>query len=147
MARACPVNFQQVDATTVRIISLLVLISVVAALFAPSFWLFLLLATDFTIRLYGNVRHSPFYMMAAALQERMGWESSFEDAAAKRLAAHFGLLFMLLLALFSWMGLPVFLYATTGVFLLCSSLEVLFGYCLGCKIYYLYQHLLRLLKP
>jgi hypothetical protein len=59
------------------------------------------------------------------------------DGGAKRLAAYFGLTFMILLAFESFFHLRDILYITAGVFLSCAFLEVAFDFCIGCKIYFL----------
>lgn len=142
MAHSCPINFQRVDATTVRIISLFVISAVLVHMMLASKLILVLLAIDFMIRLYADRNYSLLYRMASVLQQSLRLEPRFEDAAAKRLASHFGLLFTLLLLSASILELPVAVYTIAGIFIGCASLEILFGFCVGCKVYYIIQKLL-----
>jgi len=142
MAHSCPINFQRVDATTIRIISLLVITAVSLHMMLASKLILVLLAIDFMIRLYADKHYSIIYRMATVLQQSLRLEPRYEDAAAKRLATHFGLLFTLLLLSASILEIPVAIYTIAGIFIGCASLEVLFGFCVGCKVYFIIQKLL-----
>lgn len=142
MAHSCPINFQRVDATTVRIISLFVITAVLVHMMLASKLILVFLAIDFMIRLYADKNYSPIYRMASLLQQSINLEPKFEDAGAKRLAMYFGLLFTLLLLSASILELPVAVYTIAGIFIGCASLEILFGFCVGCKVYYIIQKLL-----
>jgi hypothetical protein len=142
MAHSCPINFERVDATTIRIISLLVMSTVVLHIIVGSPLILLLLVIDFMIRLYADKNYSLTYRVASWIQNSLKLEPKYEDAGAKRLASHFGLLFTLLLLSASILELPVAFYTIAGIFLGCASLEVLFGFCVGCKVYFIIQKLL-----
>lgn len=60
-----------------------------------------------------------------------------EDAGAKRLAAFFGVGFTFALLITSWLGTDLATAIIAGIFLFCAALELLFGYCIACKIYYI----------
>lgn len=138
MDQVCPLSFKPIDATTVRIISLFVLLLSMAMIWNDSLLIAIALLLDFTIRLYIDPNYSPLFKLAVWTQRLFGFASRFEDAAAKRLAAHFALVFMLLFALLIAQQQWLWLYVVAALFFACSALEVLFGYCIGCKIYHLY---------
>ncbi|MBN2894916.1 MAG: DUF4395 family protein [Campylobacterales bacterium] len=138
MDQVCPLSFKSIDATTVRIVSLFMFALTALMIWSESLVLALLLVLDFMIRLYVSRSYSPLFWFAGRLQYFLKLSPRYEDAAAKRLAAHFGLLFMLLFALLIAQQQWLWLYGVAALFFTCSALEVLFGYCIGCKIYHLY---------
>ncbi|MEA1919492.1 MAG: DUF4395 domain-containing protein [Campylobacterota bacterium] len=142
MAHSCPINFERVDATTIRIISLIVISLITLHVSFPSPWILFFLATDFIMRLYGDKNYSLTYRLALLIQASLKLESKFEDAGAKRLAGHFGLLFTLLLLSAYLLELQSAFYVIASVFIGCAGLEVLFGFCVGCKVYFIIQKIL-----
>jgi hypothetical protein len=136
MAQACPLLFRQIDGTVARInaVSVTLLVVLYLATFQP-LWLYIL-GCDFMIRLYGSKSYSPIQRISLWTQKAMRLEPKMTDAGAKRLAAHFGLLFTVLLLIGHYLGLHAFGVSLASVFLLCLTLELLFNYCVGCKIYF-----------
>ncbi len=139
MLESCPINYERIDANRFRIASLIIFMIVLWHLYSESWIIVMLLAVDLMVRLYVNKQYSPILQMARWFQHLLRIESRIEDAAPKRLAAYFALLFMLLLGISSYMHYNLFHLLIAGVFLICSALEIGFGYCLGCKIYYVLQ--------
>jgi hypothetical protein len=72
-----------------------------------------------------------------SIKQLLRLQTKMTDAGAKRLAAHFGVAFVILLLISTYMQLDALKYAMGALFLLCASLELFFDYCVGCKIYYL----------
>jgi len=139
MAQACPINFRSVDNTVSRIGSLLTAAVVAAFLFSgSSLWLYAL-GLDLLVRLYGQKQYSPVFQTSRLLKEMLRLPTHKVDSAAKNVAGHFGLLFILLLLLASYFGLSYTLFAVAGTFMFCLILDVLFNFCLGCKMYYIYR--------
>ncbi|MHC3994311.1 DUF4395 family protein [Thiomicrolovo sp. ZZH C-3] len=139
MAQACPVNFTAVDNTVSRILSLLSA-GVVALFFVTgAVPLLFALGADLLVRLYGNKHYSPLFQSAAALKRLMHLPAQKVDGAAKSVAGHFGLLFILLLIVAASLGLQAVLVAVASVYVLCLLMDVLFNFCVGCKVYYLYR--------
>jgi len=139
MAQACPINFSTVDNTVSRTISLLAT-GVVALFFITGAlpWLYAL-GADLLVRLYGNKQYSPLYQLAVTLKRLMHLPTQKVDGAAKNVAGHFGLLFVLLQIVAASLGLHYMLAAVAAVYVLCLLMDVLFNFCVGCKVYYLYR--------
>jgi hypothetical protein len=137
MAQACPLIFRQIDGTVARInaVSVTLLVVLFLATSQP-LWLYIL-GCDFMIRLYGSKSYSPIYRISLWAQRTMRFEPKMTDAGAKRLAAHFGLLFTVLLLTAHYLEFQLFSFAMIAVFLFCLTLELLFNYCVGCKIYFI----------
>ena len=139
MAQSCPLAFRQIDGTIARLNALSVFLLLLLFVFLPHPLILLFLGIDFMIRLYGSKSFSPIFRVSSALKKLFGLASEMTDAGAKRLAAHFGLFFVFAALAFNLAGLTVMTYLTVAVFLFCLSLELLFAYCIGCKIYFVYR--------
>ena len=61
------------------------------------------------------------------------------DGAAKNVAGHFGLLFILLMIAAAHLGLVHTLQAVAALYVFCLLLDTAFSFCVGCKVYYLYR--------
>ncbi len=139
MAQSCPLAFRQIDGTIARLNALSVLLLLSLFVFVTNPLILLFLGIDFIIRLYGNKNLSPIFQISKGVKKLFGFKSEVVDAGAKRLAAHFGLFFVFLSLGTNLAGLTYLMYSAVGVFLFCLSLELLFSYCIGCKIYFIYR--------
>ncbi|QOP44139.1 DUF4395 domain-containing protein [Sulfurimonas sediminis] len=137
--KSCPISFIKVDANIVRINASYILLLFGLYLNTFNKFILLFLIADFMIRLFFNKNYSPLYFLSARTKELLHVKSKFEDAAAKRLATYFGLIFLVFILLFDLLHAEVLFYIMSGVLLVCLFLEVAFNYCLGCKMYYLYK--------
>lgn len=139
MTQACPINFSSVDNTTSRIVSFLTALILVLSIVSGSvLWLYLL-GADIAVRLYGNKQFSIIYRAAQGIKQMLRLPTRNVDGAAKKVAGHFGLLFILLLIAASRMQLTITGDLLAGIYLLCLSLDVAVNFCIGCKVYYLYR--------
>lgn len=137
MAQQCPLIFRQIDATVTRINTLFVILGIVGFLATDNILILLFLIIDFFLRLYGYKRFSLINGLSLVIQRKLSLRVKMEDAGAKRLAAFFGLIFSIVLSVASLLNADVTVHITAGIFLFCASLELLFGYCIACKIYYI----------
>jgi len=137
MAQQCPLIFRQVDATVTRINTLFVISTIVAFLLTQSLVILIVLIIDFMFRLYGYKHLSPIQNISLFIQKKLSLPVKMEDAGAKRLAAFFGVGFTFALLITSWLGADLATAIIAGIFLFCAALELLFGYCIACKIYYI----------
>lgn len=137
MAQQCPLIFRQIDANTVRINTFFVISVVAAYLVTGVLSLLLLLIIDFLLRLYGYKHFSPIQNLSLIIQKKFSIPAKMEDAGAKRLAAFFGVGFTVALVIFDILGIKLAVDATAAIYLFCASLELFFGYCIACKIYYI----------
>ena len=139
MPKSCPLAFRQIDGAIARLNALSVLLLLSLFAYTTCSLILVFLAFDFMIRLYGNKKFSPLFQISTVIKRVLGFNAEMVDAGAKRLAAHFGLLFVLLTLAANIAGLTVLMYTVLTIFLFCLSLELLFGYCIGCKIYFIYR--------
>jgi len=141
MAQSCPLSFQTVDATIARINSLWIALFLMSYYFSHNILFLFIVGFDFFIRIYGNKEYSFFIKLSTLVKNIFKLKSHFTDSGAKKLAAQFGLLFVLLLSVTDYFQITYIHYGIFSIFILCVLLELLFEYCVGCKIYYLIQKL------
>ena len=139
MAQSCPLAFRQIDGTIARLNALSVFLLLTLFVVTTQPVILVLLGADFMIRLYANKSFSPIFQLSKVLKKLFKLPSEMVDAGAKRLAAHFGLFFVALSLAASLAGMTTLMYGAVGIFLFCLSLELLFAYCIGCKIYFIYR--------
>jgi len=137
MAQQCPLLFRQVDATVTRINTLFVMIGIIGFLFSQNFIILALLIIDFMLRLYGYKHLSPIQNSSLYIQKRFNLSSKMEDAGAKRLAAFFGVGFIIAIAITSWLGFLFIVNVIAALYLICATLDLFFGFCIACKIYHI----------
>ncbi|WP_298693701.1 DUF4395 domain-containing protein [uncultured Sulfuricurvum sp.] len=141
MAQECPLIFRQVDATVTRINTFSVIAGIIVFLITHSLAVLFFLLIDFILRLYGYKQFSPVQNFSLWIKKRLSLPTKMEDAGAKRLAAFFGVGFVIALGAADILGLNVAVNLIAAIFLVCASLELLFGYCVACKIYYIAKKL------
>jgi len=141
-SKSCPISLISVDSNIARINAFYtgVLVLVFLSTMQLGFIYFLIL--DFATRLFLKKEYSVLYILSSATKDILKLESVKVDAAPKRLANYFGLFFLLAIALVTLAHFYIFSYIFSTILLICILLEVLFSYCLGCEIYYLYQKFL-----
>lgn len=137
MSQQCPLIFRQVDATVTRINTLFVISGVIGFLLTQSLVILILLIIDFMLRLYGYKHLSPINNLSLMIQHKLSLPTKMEDAGAKRLAAFFGVGFIIAIGISYLLGYFFAVNFIAGIFLSCAALELFFGYCIACKIYYI----------
>ncbi len=135
MVKYCPIINERIDERLVRINSALVFSSL--ALFAITginlilyFVLF-----DFTIRVVGGIKYSPICKLIRFSLNLGGFKPNLINAAPKKMAAKFGLLFSILIIVFNLLGYNIAMYIVLSIFITASFLEAIFNFCMICKIY------------
>jgi Domain of unknown function (DUF4395) len=136
MSQSCPLTFRLIDGTVVRIGAFYISMILIIFLITQQNFLLYFLLLDFIMRLYGYKPYSIVYNLSLVTKKIFSFSSQMSDAGAKRLAAHFGLFFIVLLTIEKGFELEFLEYVTVAAFLFCSILEILFSYCVGCKIYF-----------
>jgi len=139
MAPACPITFRQIDGTVVRINSLSISLMLVAYFVSSQILFIYILGIDLIIRLFINKELSPINQISRLIKVMIRAKTINTDAGAKRLAAYFALGFswaVILLHTFEFFDIAKIV---TIIFVACSLMELIFNYCVGCKIYFLYK--------
>ncbi|MCX6062410.1 MAG: DUF4395 domain-containing protein [Campylobacterales bacterium] len=135
MSQTCPLLFRQIDSTISKISAAVVMSSVIVYLITMQKWILVFLIVDFIIRLSGYKTFSPVFQFASGFQKIFKLSTHLEDAGAKRLAAFFGLIFMITMLITDLAGLILGVWSVAGIFISCVLLDLFFDYCIACKIY------------
>lgn len=137
--KSCPVSFVKVDGNVARISAFYVGLLFSTYLFTHNAYIVYFLILDFTTRLFLQKEYSLVHLISFKTKQILHIRSVMVDSAAKRLAAYFGLIFLIFIAIISAMNITILFYILSITLLACITLEVLFSYCLGCEIYHIYK--------
>ncbi|MDQ7042920.1 MAG: DUF4395 domain-containing protein [Sulfurimonas sp.] len=141
--KSCPISLISVDSNIARINAFYTGAVVVVYLITLQVPIVYFLVLDFSTKLFLKKEYSLLFMLASATKNILKFESVKVDAAPKRLANFFGLLFTILIAITALLQLTSIMYGLSIVLLLCIFLEVVFNYCLGCEIYHIYRRVVN----
>jgi len=139
MAPTCPITFRQIDGTIVRINALSLSLMLLAYLFTNQIFFIYFLGADLIIRLFINKSLSPINQLSKLIKATIRAKTQNTDAGAKRLAAYFALGFSLSIIVLHSFAFVNEAKVLSAIFVLFASLEVIFNFCVGCKIYFLYK--------
>jgi hypothetical protein len=143
MTQSCPISLNRIDAHLVRIIALQVITLALLLLWTENIFFALLLLFDFSVRSLNLKKISPLRTIAKFIIYSFKMKPQLCDEAPKRFALYLGLGivgFFTLLLIFNFTKFAISMILTLIV---CASLEALFDYCIGCKIY----HYLKVILP
>jgi len=140
--KSCPISLISIDSNVARINAFYTGVLVVIFLFTLQTPIIYFLVLDFFLKVAQKKEYSLLFILALKTKKVLNLKSVKVDAAPKRLAAFFGLLFSILIAVTALTELVTIMYVLVIVLLACIFLEVAFNYCLGCEIYYLYKRFL-----
>jgi len=135
MSQACPLLFRQIDSTIAKANAFFVMSGVIVYLITMQKWVLVFLILDFLIRLSGYKTMSPLFQLSSRLQKFLNLPVRLEDAGAKRLAAFFGLFFMIGMLVADLGGWDIAVWAIAVVFISCVLLDLFFNYCIACIVY------------
>ncbi len=135
MSVSCPISQKRVDTQMVRAISVLISITAVLFLLTANIFLAYLLLIDFSLRLFRKNKYSPFFQLSLAILRALNIQPRMSDEAPKRFALYLGWGMSIMIVLFVAFGAVKFATALITVLFICSTLEMLFEFCVGCKVY------------
>ncbi len=144
MSKSCPISTYRVDTNIIRFISFQVAFVSFLFIISGSTIFILLLVYDFIIRALRARKYSPFFFLAKKAANHFCNTVKMSDEAPKRFALFIGLVFSVLILLFSMLNLKTISIFIAVTLIICASLEAIFNYCVGCKIYQLLQSLKKI---
>ena len=142
MAHTCPIEGTKLNEPTVRVVALLVAITAAAGIHYQSYILFLFLAFDFYVRGFNKKDWSLFRYIGIKTVTVFNVKEKLIDAGGKKFAAKTGFILSALLTLSSLMQFQVTVSVLGGILVLFAILESALAYCVGCKVYTLYNKLM-----
>jgi len=142
MTQSCPISFNRIDTHLVRIIALQVITLALLLLYTNNIFFALILLFDFSVRTVHLKKLSPLSTIAKFIIYTLQLKPQLSDEAPKRFALYLGLSiigFFTLLLIFGFHKLSIIMIS---ILIFCASLEALFDYCVGCKIYHYLKYIL-----
>jgi len=143
MSVGCPISFKKTNSVIARLSAASAVILVIISLFWVNVWIPAFLTIDFFILGFLQ-KPSPrtFLSKAAYFFLKGGLEI---NAGPKFFAAKIGFWASFAIMLAAYFEIESAYYVFAGILLIAASLEVLFEFCLGCKIYPHWHAVVRLL--
>ena len=135
MEKYCPIISERIDTRLIKTNASFVLILLTLSIVTPMNWLIFVVGTDFAIRVFFGVKNSPVCKIIISSLKVFNVKQHLVNAGPKKLAAKFGLAFSFLIIGLEYMGFHGSAVIFTLIFILLTSLEVFYGFCLVCKIY------------
>jgi len=135
MSISCPISQRRVDTQMVRAISVLITITAILFLLTSHIFLAYLLLIDFSLRLFRKNKYSPFFQLSLVTLRLLNIQPRLSDEAPKRFALYLGWGMSIMIVLSVAFGSVKFATALITVLFICSTLEMLFEFCVGCKVY------------
>ncbi len=142
MAHTCPIEGTKLNEPTVRVVALLIAITASVGIYYQSSILFIFLASDFFVRGYNLKKWSLFRYIGIKTVTFFDVKEKLIDAGGKTFAAKIGFIISVLLTLFSLLHLPLAVVTLGGILFVFAALESALAYCVGCKIYTMYNAIL-----
>jgi hypothetical protein len=142
MAHTCPIEGTQINEPTVRVVAFLIAITAAAGILFQSPIIFLFLAFDFYVRGFYKKEWSLFRRIGIRTINVFDVKEKLIDAGGKKFAAKIGFIISALLTVSSALQLSLTVISLGGILVLFATLESALAYCVGCKVYTLYNRLL-----
>ncbi len=139
MSPSCPISQRRIDTNVVRIVSFEVLLfTLLFAVTRNEFFMFTVLY-DFTARVFRKENYSPFAQIAKFVLKYWNAAPAYSDESPKRFALYLGFAISVAITLFALFGFVKTALIIAVILMICAILEVLFDFCIGCKLYYALQ--------
>lgn len=139
MSQSCPISLQSVDSNLVRIVSFQIAILTSIFIFTHSLAIALSLLFDFSMRLFRYTQLSPFQVLGQFILTKLHINPKYSDEAPKRFALFLGFFMAWFLLLFTVIGFVKVALLIAGILVLCTIIETVFDFCIGCKMYAIIQ--------
>jgi len=135
---ACPVSYSQVDKKLIKAYSSIVLIVLAVSLFLNNHIGLYLITIDFIIRVFVGIKYSPLCNFLTLGMRISHLKPKLVNAGSKKIAAYVGLFFSLMITLAYVFSFSTMAICMTVMFMAAILLDLLFDYCLACKMQSIY---------
>ena len=143
---ACPISYSQVDKHLIKAYSSIVFIVLAVSLFLNNHIGLYFIAIDFLIRVFIGIKYSPLCNLLTSAMRVTHIKPALINAGTKKIAAIVGLLFSVMITITIIFSLPIVAKLLTVMFMIAIGLDLLFDYCLACKMQSLYLSFSRNLR-
>ncbi len=131
----CPISYKKTDEHVARMVGGFTLVFIALWVLTGSVLPLLYLLYDFVVRSFEKPSLSLFAQFSKLLLTTLKVKPAPINAGPKIFAARIGLLFTVLVLVFSLVNAPVTALVFAGIFAFCAFLESAFGFCVACRIY------------
>jgi len=139
MSPSCPISQKRIDSNLVRVISFLVVVFTLLFSMTQMLPFILVVLFDITMRVMRREAYSPFIYLSQFILSRWKVEPHYTDESPKRFALYLGFAMAASITLLAFAGLMKLAVVVALIMVICAFLEVLFDFCIGCKLYYVLQ--------
>jgi len=145
MSPSCPISQRRIDTNLVRVVSFQVLLfTLLFAVTHMNLFIFIVLF-DFMVRIFRKDTYSLFAQTAKLVLKQWKVQPKYSDESPKRFALYLGFAVTVAIVLLSLSGFAKVAVGVALILMICAFLEVLFDFCIGCKLYYVLQ-LVKVMK-
>lgn len=135
MSQTCPISFKQVDENAARLNALLSAFFVVLFLVTSYKFIIIFLAIDFFIRGFIDPLYSFNTAISKSVLRLLNRKPMLIDGSPKIFAAKMGFVFSTMIFVFAIMDFQIASRIVGIALTFFASLEGIFSFCVGCKIY------------
>jgi len=135
---ACPISYSQVDKHLIKAYSSTVLIILLITAITGNHIGMYLITIDFIIRVFVGIKYSPLCNVLTKSLQISAIKPFLINAGTKKIAAYVGLVFCVFICGFHWLGFSSAAFVFTVLFTIAIGLDLIFDYCLACKMQSLY---------
>lgn len=137
--KSCPIVYKNVDKNIIRINAMIIFTFLLVFLFTQNSVCLVVIATDFTIRVFFGLKYSPICFFIKRGLRMSGVKPHLINAGPKIFAARIGLGLSIAVVLTFFLGYTTVSVVLAVVFIIAVGLEAFFNYCLACEIYPYYS--------
>jgi len=136
--QACPVSYEQVDKHLIKAYSSTVFFVLLFTLLSGRYGLMYAISIDFIIRVFAGIKYSPLCKVLTSSMRISAVKPVLINAGTKKISAQAGLIFSCLICIFHLLGWQTASLLVAFVFMSAIAVDLLFNYCLACKMQSLY---------
>ncbi len=134
----CPVSYDQVNKNLIKAYSSIVLIVLVYTLITGHYWAMYLISLDFIIRVFAGIKYSPLCNLLTTMMKITPLKPVLINAASKKIAAQIGMVLAFGISVCHILDYDILSNIMLYMFTFAVSLDLVFNYCLACKLQSLY---------
>jgi len=136
--KACPISYSQVDKNLIKAYSSIVLFTLLYTVVTGNHLPMYIITIDFLIRVFIGIKYSPLCNILTSVMKITPLKPLLVNAGTKKIAAQVGLVFCMFICGFHFAGWHLAAHIFTIMFIIAIALDLIFDYCLACKMQSLY---------
>jgi len=133
---SCPISFKNIDSYAFRLSGIFYIFLLIVFIYNENILFIVYILGDILMRLT-PFNNSPILFFCSLLLKIVHAQKSLSDEAPKRFALILGSLMLLMIILSKFYTFDFFSFIVTLNLIVLKLLDVIFDYCVGCKLYQL----------